>query len=321
MKKVFLLGLLIISLAAGYFFLYQAPKPVSDPIVQKKSQTSSRKLFLGARKKSPKKIQGTASDISDGCEELTNNLETIDFNAPVTEWVLNFDQAAFSKCQLPVFKERLALIQKYCFHEFLESECSTHAVFLRAQLRTRGVEDGEDQELLADLILNEFAGNKPDFKKLTKISEKLMVLDPDQKAYQKLWASSKVVNKLMDGKSAMDAALDVNERVSPDLWNDPAMNGIKMAMATGLEPGNVEGYARGYLSQKSDAVMHEVLGWALWKQNRKDEAISELERAIAMKPKDPWLKEQLKKVKAKGANANSYEARITLGVDLNDLYN
>ena len=320
MKKVFLLGLLIVSLITGYFILFNQKASVSK-IVPQDSKMSSRKLFLGARKKNPKKIQVNAAVTADGCEELTNNLETIDFNAPVTEWVLNFDQAAFSKCQLPVFKERLALIQKYCFDEFLESECSTHAVFLRAQLRTRGVEDGEDQELLADLILNEFAGNKPDFKKLTKISEKLMVLDPDQKAYQKLWASSKVVNKLMDGKSAMDAALDVNERVSPDLWNDPAMNGIKMAMATGLEPGNVEGYARGYLSQKSDAVMHEVLGWALWKQNRKDEAISELERAIAMKPKDPWLKEQLKKVKAKGANANSYEARITLGVDLNDLYN
>lgn len=320
MKKVLLLGLLIASSLAGYFYWFQDTAPVSTPQIVQKSKEGSRKLFLGARKKTPT-TNIVKSETRDGCEELTSNLETIDFNSPVSEWVLDFDQAAFGKCQLPEFKDRLSQIQKSCFDKFIDTECSTHAVFLRAQLRTRGIEDGEDQELLADLILTQFANNQPDFKKLTKLSEKLMVLNPDQKAYQKLWASSKVVNKLMSGKSAMEVAEEVSERVNPDLWNDPTMNGIKMAMATGLEPGNVENFARGYLSQKPDAVMHEVLVWALWKQNRQAEAITELQRAIAMKPNDQWLKDQLKKVQGKGANADSYEARITLGVDVRDLYN
>lgn len=321
MRKVLLLGLLIASCVAGYFYFFQDSVPVSTPAITKKSHSSSRKLFLGARTKKLPKSNSAASDIQDGCEDLTRNLESMDFNAPVDEWVLNFDKVALKNCQLPLLTERLEMIQKHCFEELDEGLCAMDAVFLRAQLRTRNVEDAEDQELIADLIINEFAHNKPDFDKLNKLSEKMMVLDPDQKAYQKLWASSKVISKLFKGKSPMDVAEEINGRVNPELWNDPALNGIKMAMMTGLEPSNVEDYARGYLTQKPDAVMHEVLGWSLWKQNRRAEAIDQLQQAIKMNPKDTWLKDQLKKVRGKGANAESYQTRIMLGLDMRDLYN
>ena len=321
MKKVLLPGLLIVTLIAAYFYWSQKSALVSAPTITKKSQTSSRNLFLGARSQNLSKIKTTTSDSHDGCEDLTTNLERMDFNAPVDEWVLNFDKEALKKCQLPLLADRLDLIQMHCFEDFDEGLCATDAIFLRAQLRTRGVEDAEDRELLADLILNEFAHNEPNFNKLNKLAEKMMVLDPDQKAYQKLWASSKVISKLFNGKSPMDVAEEINARVNPELWNDPALNGIKMAMMTGLEPANVEGYARGYLTQKPDAVMHEVLGWSLWKQNRRAEAIDQLQQAIKMSPKDTWLKEQLKKVRSKGANAETYQTRIMLGLDVRDLYN
>ena len=320
MKKVFLLGLLIVSLFAGYFFLFNQKAPVSN-IEPKKSKLSSRKLFLGARKnKITTKILTTTSTL-DGCEGLTNNLEDLDFNIPIKEWILNLDLKLFAKCQKPELQKRLADLQTNCFEKLEETKCFSDALFLRAILRTRMVEDGEDRELLADLILKEFADMNPDFEKLKKLSEKMMVLEPDQIAYQKLWASSQVISKLSKNKSAMDVADLVNERVNPELWNDPSMDGIKLAMATGLEPNSVEAYARGFLSQKGNAVMHEVLGWALWKQERHAEAIEQLQKAIAMNPQDPWLKDQLKKVNSKNANSDSYQARITLGIDVRDLYN
>lgn len=323
MKKLALLGLLILGGVAGYLLWSQSSQTesVAQNKITSKSPSSSRKVFLGARKNKISKSQMSSDQKLDGCEDLTSHLESLDFNAPVTEWVEGFDRKAFGKCQLPSFKERMSQLQKDCFDEYQEAQCATHAIFLRASLRTRGLDDGEDLEILADLVIREFADNKPDFKKLRKLSDKLLLIDPDQKSYQKLWASSEVVAKLYEGKSAMEVADLVNDRVSPDLWNDPTLSGVKLAMATGLEPLNVESFARGYLAEKSDSSMHEVLGWSLWKQNRKNEAIAELNKAIAMSPKDQWLKDQLKKVQSRNADSESYQARIQLGVNLGDLYN
>lgn len=320
MKKVFLLGLLIVSLITGYFILFNQKASVSK-IVPQDSKMSSRKLFLGARKNNKPATNVSSLSIPDGCADLTNNLEEIDFNIPVKEWVLNLDLTLFAKCQRAELQKRLADLKENCLEKFDDDKCSTDAVFLRALLRTTSVEDAEDKELLADLILKEFAGNQPDFDKLKKYADKMMVLDPDQMVYQKLWASSQIISKLMKSKSAMSVAEIINQRVNPELWNDPSMNGVKLAMMTGLEPNNVEEYARGYLSQKSDSSMHEVLGWALWKQNRQAEAIAQLQRAVEMSPKDAWLKEQLRKLKGAGTNADSYQARIMLGFDFRDLYN
>lgn len=323
MKKLALLGLVILGGVGGYLFWSQSSpiESASQTKITKKSPSSSRKVFLGARKNKVTRNPKLSDQKLDGCEELTSHLESLDFNVPVTEWVEGFDLKAFSKCQLPDFKQRLGQLQKDCFDEYQETQCATHAIFLRASLRTRGLNDGEDLEILADLVIREFADNKPDFKKLRKLSDKLLLIDPDQKSYQKLWASSEVVAKLYEGKSAMEVAELVNSRVSPELWNDPTLSGVKLAMATGLEPLNVESFARGYLAEKSDSSMHEVLGWSLWKQNRRDEAIAELNKAIAMSPKDQWLKDQLKKIRSRNADSESYQARIQLGVNLGDLYN
>jgi Flp pilus assembly protein TadD len=99
------------------------------------------------------------------------------------------------------------------------------------------------------------------------------------------------------------------------------MQGLKMAVSTGLLPDNVVEYARGYLTKKSDPRMHEVLGWALWRQNRYSEAIHELQRAINLSPDDSWLKDQMGRVLSGDANTETYQARISLGINLQDLYN
>lgn len=320
MKKISLIGILALIAAASYYFLPQEEDPSS-----KKSKimttSSSKKLFLGARTKSVAASQVQDSAVQDSCSDLSSQLDTIDFNVSVKEWIEGIKAAEVDNCKDPLVLDQLTNLKQNCFEKFHEGMCAQNAVFLRAVLRTRNIPDGEDRELLADLILKEFSTNNPDFKKLAKFAEKLMDMDPDQKAYQKLWASSKIISQLGPNSNPMDVADAVSKRVGEEIFNEPDMQGLKLAMATGFNPTSVEEYARGYLSKNDTSGMHEILGWSLWKQNRFAEAINELERAIDMNPKDKWLQEQLQKVKSKGANPDSYQARIQLGFNYNDLYN
>ncbi|MBA2403910.1 MAG: tetratricopeptide repeat protein [Bdellovibrionales bacterium] len=322
MKKVSLLGLLVLTIIFSFFVLSKQNEAVIVSNPQKINLSSTRKLFLGARKKATAIEASTqTATVSDGCEEVTSQLELVDFNIPADEWLETLQLSVMEKCALPEFKQRIASIKAACFDSLDEAICTQQALFLRSLLRTRGITETEDQDLLADMVISEFADSTPDFHKLETISEKLMNINPDQASYQKLWASSKIISTMYDNKSPAALAEELAEKIDDHVWNDTEMQGLKMAVATGLTPDNVEGYARGFLSQKKDPRMHEVLGWALWRQNRTAEAVQELKRAIALSPDDPWLKDQLGKVLSTDADKESYQARISLGINLQDLYN
>lgn len=320
MKRVSLLGILVLTAVVSYFFLIQ-----EEDHSFKKSKiittTGTKKLFLGARKSLPAPAQVEGQVAQDNCSDITAQLESIDFNGPIEDWLEVLDVDSLNSCKDPSTLEQIANLKKNCFDEFDEKACAQNAVFLRASLRTRNIEDGEDRELLADLILKEFSGKVPDFNKLTGFAEKLMDLDPEQKAYQKLWASSKIISQIGPNSSPTDVADEINDRVGEELLNDPDMIGLKLAMKTGFNPQSVEEFARNVLTQKDSSTMHEVLGWSLWRQNRLNEAVAELSRAIELNPNDKWLLKQLQKVQSKNANPDSYQARIQLGFDYQDLYN
>lgn len=322
MKKVSLAGILVLTFVVSYVFLFKQDDAGVASQSDSLEVSRSRKLFLGARKNiSSTTTEKSPTIAADGCEVVTLQLEDVDFNIPVKDWVETLELSTFDKCQLPEFKTRIASIKTNCFDKLDEQACAQQAIFFRSLLRTKGVTEAEDQDLLADLIISEFANASPDFHKLEKYSEKLMNLDPNQAAYQKLWASSKVIASLTDKKSPTSLAEELSQRIDEKVWNDSEMQGLKMAVATGLIPDSVEEYARGYLSTKNDTRMHEVLGWALWRQNRYAEAVQELQRAIALNPADKWLKDQLTKVTSKDADLETYQARISLGINLQDLYN
>lgn len=317
MKRIALGSFILLCLGAGLWF-YPSDSVTPLKIKSSKTPSSSRKVFLGARSKTI-----TPSIVQNSCDELTSRLEDMDFNIPLEDWIMKFSANDFKECVLPEYSDRFQDIQIHCFEKLSEKECLTDAILLRAILRTRGIADSEDRDLMADLILSEFANKTkiPDFEKLEKLSARMLEIDPDQASYQKLWASSKVIAKLSKGKSVTNLETQINERVNPEVWNDPNMKGVKLAMMTGLEPENVEEYARGYLSQKSDSSMHEVLGWSLWRQNRRAEALVELQTAMKLNPNDVWLKQQLIQLNSDSANSESYQARISLGIDVRDLYN
>lgn len=318
MKKVsLLLGILLFTTSV---YLFVSGKDGSKLLPQSPISTSgSRKIFLGARTKSI--VTTTDTKSTNGCDTLTSQLEEIDFNQSSEDWRESLEFSALDDCEDEAAQARIADVRAFCFDNFEQDECARHTVFLRAILRTQNIQDSDDRDTLADLILKEFADETPDFKQLVNHSEKLLALEPNQPAFQKLYAASSIISAL-DGKadlSSLRSSLD--QKVDEELWQDPEMQGLKLAVETGLEPGNVEQFAREVLNQNESSKMQEILGWSLWRQNRYEEAEAALKRAIELNPNDPWLKDQLDKIHSKDAGDESYQARISLGFNLEDLYN
>jgi tetratricopeptide (TPR) repeat protein len=319
MKKVSLfLGILLF---ATFVYMFVSDNNQTQLLSQSpKASSGTRKLFLGARAKSSN-ISTTENPYPNECLTLTSQLEVIDFNESSEDWRQSLEFSALDECEDEAAQARIADVHTFCFDNFQEDECARHTVFLRALLRTKDIHDSDERDILADLILREFAGETPDFKQLINHSDKLLSLEPNQPSFQKLFAAASVISAL-DGKAdlaALKSALD--QRIDSDLWQDTEMQGLKLAVETGLEPGNVELFARELLNQNESSKMQEILGWSLWRQNRFEEAEDALRRAIELNPHDPWLKDQLKKIHSKNAGEDSYQARISLGFNLEDLYN
>lgn len=302
-----------------YFLITGSSSTTSSSRLRTKPQvTKTQEIFLGARtNKAPVK---DSLKIESACDELARSLDATDFNLPFDEWIEDIEPGQLESCNDKEVSSRLSSMRKVCFEEINDQACVMEGIFLRSLLRTRGVEDSEDRLQLADLVLREFAMGNPDFGKLMNFSDKLMDLNPDQLAFHKLWAMSKVIHALEQKVSPAEYAQEIENRVDPRIWEDQETIGLDLALKSGFEPSSVEEIAREMLSQKDDPRVHEILGWSLWKQNRRAEAIDQLKVALKMNPQDAWLKEQYKKVMAKEAGENDFQARFSLGFDLRDLF-
>lgn len=311
MKRIILVISMILFSILAYQYFKSSPDTaqISNPPLEK---PSSKKLFLGKRKQSPL-ILVTGPKITDRCLELTQELEKIDFNLDVKDWVNEIDFSLLDQCPNGDLKNKFTEIKESCLGKVKEV-CPMHLVMLRSFLRTQGINDAEDRDMLVDLILSEFYKPEPDFRKMNSFAEKMMGLEPEHEMFQKIWASSKLIGGLQDKFSFNHYAEDILSTVDESIWTDPQMEVIHMALETNLEPLAVENFAR---QTKND----EVLGWSLWKQGRNTEALAALDRAIAKNPKDEYLKDQRKRLMKNPKDPMAYQGRFSLGFNTQDIFN
>lgn len=280
--------------------------------VSVKEKSSNKKLFLGKRSK--KTVQKT---VSDPCEDLKSRLEEIDLNEAPRD--LNKD--LFVGCNDKSLEERKKLVLESCFPKIKE-ECTSHLMFLRSIIRTQGITDSEDKEILADLILLEFSKVTPDFKKLEKLVKKLLRDDPKNPAYQRIWAMSKMIGSGDPRNQREGLREDIFSQIDPEVLNAPDMDGLRIFLETGLDPAKVEELSRSTLSADPHRQgSREILGWALWQQGRREEALSELGIAVARNPQDEWLRKMYQNLQRPGAKKEDYMGRLSLGVKLEDILN
>lgn len=316
MKKLSLiLGILLFS--ASVYYLAR-PENTSFPLVGRKSHNKARGLFLGARTNAP--VAKSQTTPHAGCSKLTTQLDILDFTRPSSEWRESIELSDLDLCEEADFQDKISEIRTFCFDQFSDEECLRSAVFLRALLRTKNLKDANDQEQLADLILREFANLEPDFKQLEHYAEKLLNLDASNPAYQKLWAASSIITALNTSSLSSEHRETIQSRTDDSVWEDPEMEGLGLALETGLDPKNVESFTRDLLANSSNPKMHEILGWSLWRQSKYSEAIAELRKAVELNPEDQFLQIQLKRITQEDVSEDAYQARISLGFNIEDLY-
>lgn len=316
MKKLVVLVLLLIG-GASYYLTRPAEDVGSAPTL-KKISSPNKSLFLGKKKKLNSSNPTLAN--ADSCHKLTNQLSDLDLSLEPEDWLREVDMKLLDGCETQA--ERIKLIKEHCFSKKMSPECGMHMVFLRSVLRTDGKENSEDREELADLIIREFSKkNEINFKNVKKFSEKLLDLDPSNQALQKMWAMSKLLSQNDLQKLPKDLYDDIFNRLDPEIRDTRDMRSLELIMKSELNPQKLEDLTRSMMKgDKSDPQLYEILGWSLWRQGRREEALNQLSSAMNLNPQDPWLKEMVQKLKSPGADENTYQARLNLGIRLEDLF-
>ncbi len=305
---------------AAVFILYQKSHhhlPESEKQIQK---ARTKELFLGKRQ--AHSVARVEDKVFAGCEELETTLNDLDFRRPPSEWATTLELRELDNCEDPALEQILTGATTACFGKKVNhNQCVQQLMVLRSMLRTRFAVDANDPENVADLIIREFSNKKdPDFKKISQMSEKLLDMNPTNLNFQKLWAMSKLMANV---KNVPDGLADeIYRRLDPDMMEDPDFQAYRMFLETKMDPMLAEDFSRDFVEmypQRSQA--YEMLGWSLWQQGRKDEAREQARLALKFNPQDPWLLKLNKDLNSKNSNRGSYQGRLQIGIQLEDLYN
>lgn len=311
MKKIIVLILAVTSLAAFYFYSKENSPKVSVP--RPSLVSANKKLFLGKRQK-------VLTTQVDNCFDITTNLSNLDLNLPVDEFMASIDFEALKRCDRKEWQERIKSISE-CSKKN-KQECQMHVFFLRSILRTEGIKEGFDQETLADLITREFSTKNPNFKNILKHASALLDRDPSNHNFQKLWAMSKLMSQDKLDKLPEGFAETVYKRLDPEIRDSQSLRSMRFLMDTRLDPVLGQSYAENLVNTyPKDSDTYELLGWTLWKQGKRDEAIAQLETAMRLNPDDMWLPKMYKDIKDPNAKMDAYQARMHLSFRLEDLFN
>ena len=302
---------------AVLIFIY--PKSENPP-VKVKVPREMKEIFMG--KRSVPVAYKAEDKVYSGCEELESTLNDLDFRRPAEEWVTTLELRELSACKDPSLEKQLLSANNICFSKKPNhNECVQNLLFLRSLLRTRHEIDANDPENIADLIIREFATNikEPNFQKLSEYADKLIDMNPSNIALQKFWAMSKLMSNIRSVPEGLQD--EIYARIDPSLLSDPDFMSYRMFLETQLDPLKAEGFSRDYLAQYPDqSQAHEMLGWSLWQQGKRDEARAQLDLAIQMNPNDEYLKAMAKDLRSRKADRGSYKGRMNMGISFEDLF-
>lgn len=318
MKKYLILFLLPVVI---YFFWDKKenvkPIPQVSPATASKKKPSNKQLFFGKRPK----LKSTLP-VASVCDDVQTSLDDMDFMNENVELITEAQLDQLKTCLSPEFHPKLAEIKSLCFGKNGNKQlCFSNVVMLRGVLRSKHLLNPETRSDLADLMMSEFAKPVPDFKKLKSLAKKLLLQDPNDLPVQKVWAMSSVVAS-GDPAKITDAEVDEIYQVMDQKFveSDPELRGLNVILKTKLNPQSVEQLTRDYLtSNPEDLSSKEMLGWSLWQQGRREEAIAQVD-AILLQKDDPWLRDMRNKLAAPDAKKDSYQGRINIGIRLEDLW-
>ena len=223
--------------------------------------------------------------------------------------------------------------------EKISEECGSAVFMIRAAVTRLALQDKPLKEItdmaqLADLVFSEFAGifNKsdqtPDFARMRDISDRMMELNPNLFAAQKVSAISNLMEGFMaekgsDNSASWDRAEKVIAKALESHPDDETIQDAKIAADTkGFDPALTQ-----ELSQKMTNEDPEndrgwyLMSYAEWKQGDHGNSIINLKHAIALAPDNDDYQNILHEISKPHANADSFKGAFKVGIsngDFND---
>lgn len=221
-------------------------------------------------------------------------------------------------------------------------ECSVAGLMLRSTLASiaRGnppLRDIQDINELADRLVASFGDFFTDMspqglQEVIDISDRMLELEPDTLPAVKAGAIGSMFRNILT-KEAEGKGIALTE---PPNWNDlekrvaqleemnpsdPDLDTLHRIVETeGMNPERVKNDSLTRISKNPDDWHeHQILAWANWKTGRRDEAKSELQRAMKLKPDESELQKNWSAINRVDAKTEDFKISFRIGVGFTDL--
>ncbi len=337
----------VLFLAAGLaFLLFMKFKP-SNTSQEISPSTSEPKVTLKNRLQNPapKPLLTNAVELAKSesfnpdCIAEIQSVAELDLNQVSANLV--FELAKNSKCNsLPAYlTEAQKLFASTCGVETSTNitEACAAALFLYRSLitnfatRDTDPKDINDPKILFEKIYAKLNQSEIDFASITPLTERYLELEPDSKEVQRIALLTRLFELESNSNAQKDnTALKTELEAIFDKYSDQSTTSDPKVLELGIYL-RTNGFTdlQSLLNESQKIITtrpefsdlgHYLRSSVLWRDGKKTEALEEVQKALALKPKDPRYLETLTKLKKmepgeKGAYSMSFDA--SLSVDLN----
>jgi tetratricopeptide (TPR) repeat protein len=336
----------VLFLAGGLAFLLFMKFNPSNTSQEISPSTSEPKVTLKNRLQNPasKPLLTNAVELAKSesfnpdCIAEIQSVAELDLNHVSANLV--FELAKNSKCNnLPAYlTEAQKLFASTCGVETntnITDACAS-ALFLYRSLitnfatRDTDPKDINDPKILFEKIYAKLSQSEIDFESITPLTDRYLELEPDSKEVQRIALLAKLFELESNSNNQKDNALKTELEAIFDKYSDQSTTSDPKVLELGIylrTNGFTDAQSLLNESQKIITTRPEFsdLGYylrssVLWRDGKKTEALEEVQKALALKPKDPRYLETFNKLKKmepgeKGAYSMSFDA--SLSVDLN----
>ena len=352
MKKRLIIIVSLVGVSA-YFGYKHVPTPgsVGTPREQKsntKTPTPGFSKFLKSARVSYRNVFAQDSKIPKECLDYFDALQKIDFLSAGSQ----ADQLTYQL--LPIqpqgckgeFLRGFATVQKEFLKkckpadqnlsEKISEECGSAIFLLRAAvtrlaLKDKSISEITDMSQLTDLVFSELSGafngsQAPDFLKMKAVSERMLALDPDLYAAQKINVMANLMEGFMSPKGSPESAaawVNTEASLKKALATNPTdetLQDAQIAMQTkGLDPVLTKELSQTMTEQNpNDDRAWYLLAFAEWKQGNHPGSIANLNHAISLAPQNQDYQNTLEAVSKPGANAEAFQGTLRIGISNED---
>lgn len=346
--KYILISCLMILTITSLYFLKNRDRDSTRPIEKKRSQKTLKSLLVMPREEISTQHFPMAEAISPYCEIFWKDLQRLDLRwlvyPPTVKSLPNVEKCVapaplralheYYKDKCAAYMDMISVPETEAIWNQQSEACMIALYFLRAKLsaenhKEKALSDITDLQLLADRLVSTFSGLFVPGAEVTKITDLREVGERILQIDKNLYGAAKVVLF----SDIMQATADAQFHSSEDFWRqaethldrarrlnaqDLELDQMARIIRTrGFDPERVREEAREMLDKNPNAAeAYYYIGYAAWKTEQKEEALSALKRAMELDSDNKAYQRTWSAVQAPDANKDSFQITFQFGMEL-----